>query len=747
MTEEMDHTEATAPNAATGDASVAPAAGDPSALPPTAATFAAKAKDLQALCDAVVDAATVGGGLWFSYLFVLLYLLIAVGGVTHRDLFFESRVKLPFLNVDLPLLGFFALGPAIFLIVHAYVLLHFILLAGKVGCFNAELQAQIADKEVRWRLRRQLPSNIFVQFLAGPRGVRTGVTGFMLRLIAQISLVVAPIALLVFFQLQFLAYHNEAISWWHRIAVLAEVALLWTLWPPIARGEPARLAWRDLRRGKIIALAFASLAPALLVTTIATFPGEWLEDSLPSVQFIPWKDEKDEPWRLASLHELLVAGDVDFAARKPQSLWSNRLVLPGIDAIDHAKFDSEAKIEGASETVSLRARHLEGAVLINAKLRKADFTAAQLQGAQLDDSDLRGAKLECGTGEPPQQCVQLQRASLKRARLQGASLDGAQLQGAMLRWARLQGVSLKGTQLQGAVLTWARLQGASLDAAHLQGAVLEDAFLQGASLDSTQLQGARLDHAQLWGAMLEWTQLQGANLDHAYLQGALLYNAELQGASLDKAQLEGASFRDVFVWRADARKANWKDTRLVNPETGPKQSPEQSEFRANLEAGKFLKSKQWSAESFEKLKKMIAKEIPDGEELRAEASKIRRAAMERIEQRLDPAKALEGEEEMAKVWEAQARSSPGVTVYEKRLAEIWRTIGCDAEDAPYMIRALLHQLSLDLSPFDEQSPEPPKLALTFLDEEHCPGARGLTDAERVELKRIRDPSPAPKAKK
>ena len=96
---------------------------------------------------------------------------------------------------------------------------------------------------------------------------------------------------------------------------------------------------------------------------------------------------------MASLHELLVAGDVDFAARKPKSLWSNRLVLPGFDAIDHAKFDSEAKIEGVSETVSLRARRLEGAVLINATLRKADFTAAHLQSAQLDDFRLAGRKV------------------------------------------------------------------------------------------------------------------------------------------------------------------------------------------------------------------------------------------------------------------------------------------------------------------------------------------------------------------
>jgi hypothetical protein len=70
------------------------------------ADFAKQATDLQALRDAVVDAASVGGGLWLSYLFVFFYFAIAAGGVTHRDLLFENPVKLPFLNIDLPLIGF-----------------------------------------------------------------------------------------------------------------------------------------------------------------------------------------------------------------------------------------------------------------------------------------------------------------------------------------------------------------------------------------------------------------------------------------------------------------------------------------------------------------------------------------------------------------------------------------------------------------------------------------------------------------
>jgi hypothetical protein len=72
--------------------------------------LADQARDLKALRDVVIDAAAISAGLWFSYIFVLLYLLIAVAGVTHRNLFFEDPVKLPFLSVDLPLVSFFVIG-------------------------------------------------------------------------------------------------------------------------------------------------------------------------------------------------------------------------------------------------------------------------------------------------------------------------------------------------------------------------------------------------------------------------------------------------------------------------------------------------------------------------------------------------------------------------------------------------------------------------------------------------------------
>jgi uncharacterized protein YjbI with pentapeptide repeats len=484
--------------------------------------FAAKATDLDALRNAVVDAAGVGYGLWFSYLFALLYFAIAAGAVTHRDLLLESPVKLPFLNVELPLKAFFILGPLVFLVVHAYVLLHFLLLAGKVGAFHAELQKQVSGDEKRAQLRRQLPSNIFVQFLAGPREVREGIVGFLLKSVAGISLVAGPIALLVLFQLQFLPYHNPWITWWQRIAVVLDLILLWLLWPPIARGEPVILTWRDFSRGKVAAWALASLTPVLLGFTIATFPGEWLEQSIPTVRLVPttW-----EAWRLpksgwVSLHELLIAGEVDYVTRKPESLWSNRLVLPNFEIGDRIKFDAEGKIALAPETISLRGRRLEGAVFAGARLRKADFTGAQLAHADFKDADLREARFVCDYAGDDEKCAQLQGAMLGGAQLQGASLDGAELEDARLNYAQLQG--------------------ASLDHAELQGASLDDAQLQGASLDRAQLQGASLLRARLQGAWLGGAALQRANLNNAQLQGAILDAPQLEGASLDITQLQGA---------------------------------------------------------------------------------------------------------------------------------------------------------------------------------------------------------------
>jgi uncharacterized protein YjbI with pentapeptide repeats len=200
----------------------------------------------------------------------------------------------------------------------------------------------------------------------------------------------------------------------------------------------------------------------------------------------------------------------------------NALYLPGEDLIDDTKLahiieKNEAKNESATgavrwvATLPLAGRDLTGANLSSADVRHVDFSDAILN-----------------------------RASLSQAWAKKAHFDNAHLQGAFLRGAHLPGAWLDEAQLQGAYLAGAQFQGAWLGKAHLQCADFADA------------------------------QLQSAWLGGAHLPGASLYRAQLQGAVFNGAQLQGASFVNACVWRADTRKAAWKDTMVLGPRTGPK---------------------------------------------------------------------------------------------------------------------------------------------------------------------------------
>jgi uncharacterized protein YjbI with pentapeptide repeats len=557
----------------------------PPPSPHPLAKFADKARDLDLVRKSVDDAASVSAGLWLSYLFALFYVGIAAGGVTHKDLLLENPVRLPFLNVELPFVAFFALAPVLFVVSHAYTLMHFVLLASKVGAYNTELAKQIPEldaafatthdgahtldhREIRRGLRRQLPSNIFVQFLAGPLDIREGGLGWLLKAIAWITLVIGPVLLLLLIQVQFLPYHLEWVTWVQRLAVLADVVLLWFLWPAVldARGD---IRWPRLWRHPVAALV--SLVPLALAFAVARFPGEWVEKHVGDARWIPpihrqaWRNANDGqrfaapfpiPPRWTSVHNLLFNGDVDDVTRRRKSLFSNTLVLPEFDGLAAAGIDDPKKLDGdgIKHSLVLRGRHLKGAVLTHADLRKADLEAAKLEGANLQGAQLQGARLNRAN---------LQGASLDFAELQGARLVGAQLQGGSLVEAQLQGASLDRTDLREASLNRADLQEASLAGAQLQDASLESADLQSTSLDKAQLQGADLLNVRLQGASLKEAQMQGAFLAKAKLDGASLDGAQLQGAELSHAQLDGASLAGANLQGASLFGATLYGTSLI----------------------------------------------------------------------------------------------------------------------------------------------------------------------------------------
>jgi uncharacterized protein YjbI with pentapeptide repeats len=408
-------------------------------------------KDVGELQRALNDAAGKASVLWTTFVLFQLYLAITFGSVTHRDLFLETSLKLPVLNVDLALVGFFAVAPTLLVIFHFYLFLQLLGLASKARDYNTLLMDEAPVASDRQYLRQRLDVFPILQFLAGPRDQRTGFRGFSLRLMAWITLVGTPVLILLQGQVTFLPYHLEWIVWLQRVTVLTDLSVIWYFWIHLRSEDVAILIRRVSSKVWMLFGGIVSLCVVTFSIYLATFPGEWLNANLPG----------------SSLQALLFEGPVDNVSGRPRSLFSNRLVLTGQSFVtDHEKPDKIAISR------SFRGRDLRSAVLLATDLRKANFRYAQLQGASLVLAQLQGAWLDM-------------------AQLQGARLLGAELQGASLYNAQLQGASLEAAQLQGASLEEAQLQGASLDRAQLQGASLDEAQLQGASLFEAQLQDVR----------------------------------------------------------------------------------------------------------------------------------------------------------------------------------------------------------------------------------------------------------------
>jgi uncharacterized protein YjbI with pentapeptide repeats len=489
--------------------------------------------DVGALERSLNDSATRVSTIWVSYLIFALYLLIATGTVTDRQLLFAEPLKLPVLNIDLPFFWFFVIAPMLLVLLHIYVLLQVLLLGRTAAAYNETVNRLVDSPPENALMRQRLVNTLFAQIFAGSPRERKGWLGSLLRAMAWITLVPAPIYVVLAFLFVFLPYHSHFATWTHRLLLFAELAVALLLWPlvldarrdlnwrkllrrvkrtaaiPLGRfsaKDLRRMEWQRLRQQAAPMVACISFVAVSL--SFASFPGE--------------------------PHVNLFTGKSPFAVQCDRWITFqtiDRLKLEGVDVVDEEKFDKIEKFTASKgqrayegkPTRSFRERDLSCAVFDFAILRRADFSDARMSGASFTGAELQGARLN--------------------ARLQGAKFNGAGLQGAYLSFAQLQGANLRAARLQGADLTAAQLQGAYLYLAQLQGADLSVAQLQGADLSSAQLQGAVLSFAQLQGAVLLRSKLRLALISDAYLWRVRYANcteARVTTPKLDAAQFSTA---------------------------------------------------------------------------------------------------------------------------------------------------------------------------------------------------------------
>jgi uncharacterized protein YjbI with pentapeptide repeats len=604
--------------------------------------------DVEALERSLNDSATRVSTIWISFLLFGLYLAVAANTVTHRQLLLEDPIKLPALSVDLPLIGFFFLAPMLFVVFHIYVLLQVLLLGRTAATYNGVLDRTVKESSRNAVMRQRLANTLFSQIFAGSPREREGWLGSLLRMMAWLTLAIAPVLVLLAFQLTFLPYHSHVITWTLRLLIMLDLIVVLVLWRA-ARQPDRDLSWRLAFQGWV---GWSSAIALIAFSWIAVnFPGErhaeWARLSL--------KGESQES-RVGSLRECDSISVVD-----------DRLMLPGVDVVDMEKLARiqkdrtelrawEAKINAPRKyTHSFRDRDLNCANLLNADLRRVDLTRAELRGAQLQFAGLEGA-------------------DFTETDLQGANLDNAALDDTFLIEANLRQASLQRTELRRAYLAGAKLQGASLRFAQLHGAALIDAWAQGADFSRAELEGAYIYYTRLQGALLNSTYLPFARFIRAQLQGADLTKADLSAAFLDGVGLQGADLNEsamqytiLFqprVWRT--KNAACTDTRV--------DSQLSDAVLPDLRAVYLQLGVQTVPGTPDNIAKFIEESVADISD-----AKLKQAAIDRMRSGLDPGK--DDTAGIEEVWRKCGENSQQVSRadFEKRSGAFHRTLFCDTK--------------------------------------------------------------------
>jgi uncharacterized protein YjbI with pentapeptide repeats len=510
------------------------------------------------LLKAVNDAASTGNTSWVFFLAQMAYFYITVASVTHRDLLLNAPVQLPLLQTQISLEFFFQWGPFVFVLLHFGLLLQHEMLARKLRGLNDVLAPTEGNAPGSNPLRLELSSYFFAQSMAGP--TRSTLLKVLMRTMTFLTFGLLPLGLLLFFQITFLPYHSEEVSWWQRGALILDLAVLTTLgvfltFPDRSYFE-AFLCHIRRRPAAFAGSALIGLSALALSFLVAVVPDGKLEKDLLAGPLC-WKVEVKNPsektpkrWACFLTALLFETPTEDPTKNRP---FKRSLVVMDQDLVPDKEWEPK------EPSLLLAKRNLSYARFDRSDLHRADLREANLYGASLDGTNLRDARMSCVTRKTQVPCTILTGASLQETQLEEADLFRAGLQGADLSRANLRGADLSEAQLQGASLG-KDLLGADLSRALLQGADLSGAGLQGADLSGARLQGARLVYARLQGA-----DLSGAHLEGAYLSGANLHGANLWGARLQAADLTSAKIWQTRSPKSDTEWADMRDVKLNAP--------------------------------------------------------------------------------------------------------------------------------------------------------------------------------------
>ena len=202
-----------------------------------------------------------------------------------------------------------------------------------------------------------------------------------------LTIVVLPVVLLLYIQLVFLPYHDVAITWMHRLTLIADIALAGVhRRVPVAAGDVVlpRLPAHQPASSRRACCSPPRCWPASAAFSlfIATIPGEAIDQPLPS-------PARAKPARRARSSATPCRPSLLAPRARCSASFTRNLNVTDTDLV------VDKDVTPGEPSLNLRGRDLRFAKLDRTDLHQADLTGANLDGASLVGADLRAVWLSC----------------------------------------------------------------------------------------------------------------------------------------------------------------------------------------------------------------------------------------------------------------------------------------------------------------------------------------------------------------
>ena len=168
-------------------------------------------QELQRTAASANEAAQLVRRVYLTFLLVGVYLAILVGATTHEQLLRGTGAILPVVQLQLPIMAVYIVAPIGFLFLYLNLLLQLYLLSRKLHDLDELIDKLPPDKHDKER--KLIYSFPFSHMLIG-RPI--GWVRWLVAVMVKCSVIGFPILLFLAFQVGFLPYHSQIVTWVHR---------------------------------------------------------------------------------------------------------------------------------------------------------------------------------------------------------------------------------------------------------------------------------------------------------------------------------------------------------------------------------------------------------------------------------------------------------------------------------------------------------------------------------------------------